>query len=301
MTLEQIEQIERGGSNKDSPPPLPSIEQIEQIDPTSDGSKKQPPQYMYWTFTYNNFYGGLVYSDKELKILESILKVECDWFIFQEEMGKEQLELKEFLRKPHINGTIKLKNRQRWSQIHRWNMNIFWQATISVKSQIAYCQKQETRHGDQYIYGIAAIEDVETCKPYGWQLEVMDIIKQKPDNRTIHWYWDKKGGVGKTELCKYLAVHHGAILVDGKTRDISNRLLDWNKKIAIVLYSLSRTMTEYVNYSALEKIKDGIIVSGKYKGGQKIINSPHVFVFSNCEPEYLAMSKDRWHVVEIIM
>ena len=37
---------------------------------------------------------------------------------------------------------------------------------------------------------------------------VVDILKTEPDERTIHWFWEPKGNVGKTTLCKWLVVKH---------------------------------------------------------------------------------------------
>ena len=39
---------------------------------------------------------------------------------------------------------------------------------------------------------------------------VVDILKTEPDERTIHWFWEPKGNVGKTTLCKWLVVKRGA-------------------------------------------------------------------------------------------
>ena len=37
-------------------------------------------------------------------------------------------------------------------------------------------------------------------------------------------------------------------------------------------------------------------MSSKFECGQCLMNSPHVLVFSNSEPEYSAVSFDRWRV-----
>eukprot|EP00854_Cymbomonas_tetramitiformis_P000268 gene268-489_t len=40
--------------------------------------------------------------------------------------------------------------------------------------------------------------------PHPWQKFVLDKIEEYPDDRTIHWIYDKKGCHGKSKLCKFL-------------------------------------------------------------------------------------------------
>jgi hypothetical protein len=54
-----------------------------------------------------------------------------------------------------------------------------------------------------------------------------------------------------------------------------------------------------VNYGAIEQIKNGLLFSGKYEGGQCVFNQPHVIVFANAEPKEEQMSMDRWDIREI--
>ena len=67
-------------------------------------------------------------------------------------------------------------------------------------------------------------------EPYGWQSEVMEIIKQKPDKRTIHWFWEPDGCKGKTTLSKYLVVKHNALMLTGKSGDMFNMLSKYKDK-----------------------------------------------------------------------
>ena len=49
----------------------------------------------------------------------------------------------------------------------------------------------------------------------------------------------------------------------------------------------------------LEQIKNGMIYSGKYEGGQCLFESPHIVIFANSKPEIENMSIDRWNIKEI--
>ena len=57
---------------------------------------------------------------------------------------------------------------------------------------------------------------------------------------------------------------------------------------------------EHVTYGLLENIKDGYLVSSKYKSKALKIKTPNtVIVFSNNYPIVDSLSKDRWVVYEI--
>lgn len=260
------------------------LEQKEHHRAEAGNTDIQPPQYLYWSFTFNN------YVLEQIEQIERIFQHECDWYIFQEEIGEET-------KTPHLQGTLKLKNRQRLTQIKHWCIQIHWQPTKCVKASMAYCLKQKTRAGRQWVYGIEIPEEIKVAEPRGWQLEVMDIITQEPDDRTIHWFWEPDGNVGKTTLCKYLVVKHNALVLTGKANDMYHMIAKFPNKRKLILVDVPRTSLDYVNYAAIENIKNGLICSGKYEGAQLVFNCPHVIVFANEPPDVDKMSKDRWHIV----
>jgi len=244
-----------------------------------------PYQHKYWCFTLNN------YTNEQIEHIEHIFKYECLWYIFQEEAGENNT--------PHLQGTLCLKERQRMTSLKQWCPAIHWEPTRSVKASIVYCTKHESRIGKIYSKGVDIPEQLDLEQPYGWQLQVMDIIKEKPDKRTIHWFWEPKGNVGKTTLCKYLVGNHDALMLTGKSNDMYHVILKYPKKRKIILIDVPRSTQDYINYGALEHIKGGLIFSGKYDGDICVFNSPHVIVFANEPPDLSKMSKDRWHIVGI--
>lgn len=265
------------------------IEQIEQSrverGNTNSRTTKQDNQYTYWFFTLNN------YKIEQIEQIEQLFRHECKWYIFQEEVGKEGT--------PHLQGTICLKIKQRMSQLKKIDPAIHWEATKSVKASIEYCTKYETRTGKIYNYGIELPEPLKLYEPKGWQLEILDIIKSEPDERSIHWYWSKDGSKGKTQLCKYLIVKHGALTVGGKSSDMYHMIVKNPNNRKIILVNVPKSVQDYINYGAIEHIKDGLIFSGKYESCQLVFNCPHVIVFSNEPPDMSKMSLDRWKIREI--
>lgn len=252
---------------------------------TESAARKQGNMYRYWCFTLNN------YENRDIDHLDHLLQKECEWFIFQEEVGENGT--------PHLQGTLCLKVRLRLTSLKCIDPRIHWEPTRSVTASIVYCQKQETRSGQQKVYGIEIPKKVKVHEPRGWQLEVIDIISQEADERTIHWFWDHDGNVGKTQLTKYLVVEHGANIVGGKKEAIAMACAR-AKKREIFIVNIPRKDYDYVNYGAIEQLKDGLIFSGRYETAQVVFDCPHVIVFANKPPDIDAMSMDRWNIKEIV-
>lgn len=267
---------------------MAEIEQIEQNRDalgntnTSASKSKQSIQYTYWCFTYNNY--------EQVEQIEQIFKHECKWYIFQEEIGKEGT--------PHLQGTICLKSKARLTELKRIDPKIHWEPTKYIKASICYSSKQETSTGKIYSYGIDIPETPEYDEPYGWQLQVIQLLENKPDKRTIHWFWEPKGGVGKTALCRYLVIKYNATILCGKSSDMFHALSKTKHKKVIII-DVPRSTQDFINYGAIEQIKNGLIFSGKYEGCQMIFNHPHVIVFANIPPDVDKMSFDRWNVIRI--
>lgn len=267
---------------------MEKIEQIEKKDKARGNTltrATQAPQACYWFFTLNN------YKIEQIDQLEQIFKHECKWYIFQEEIGESGT--------PHLQGTICLIKKQRLTELKKIDNSIHWESTKCVKASIEYCTKYETRHGKVYSHGIELPEKLDFEEPRGWQLDVMEIIKNKPDSRSIYWFWEPKGNCGKTTLCKYLVDFKDALMLSGKSNDMFHMLSKFPKKRKLILVDVPRVAQEYINYGALEQIKNGLVFSGKYEGCQLRFNPPHLIIFANEPPKYDAMSQDRWRVTKI--
>jgi len=126
-----------------------------------------------------------------------------------------------------------------------------------------------------------------------WQQKVVDIITGAPDPRKIYWIWEPIGNVGKSWLAMFLASNHDATVVSsGKTADIAYAL----DHPTTVVFDLSRTVAEHVNYGVMENIKNGLIFSSKYESTTKTFAVPHVIVFANWPPQHGVFSADRLHL-----
>lgn len=267
---------------------------LDQIDQNSNAlgntessapKSKQAAPCFFWCFTFNN------YEEDQIDQIVHIMSHECEWYLFQEEKGEEGTL--------HLQGVLKLKKKARLTQLKKWNTKIHWEPTKHISASIAYCSKVETRCGRMWSKGVQIPEELEIDQPYGWQLQVMDIVNSKPDKRTIWWFWEPSGNVGKTTLCKYLVVKHDALMVTGKSNDMYHMISKHPNKRKLIVCDIPRSSLEYINYPALEQIKNGLIFSGKYEGCQLVFNCPHVIIFANEPPDERKMSLDRWQVVRI--
>lgn len=131
-----------------------------------------------------------------------------------------------------------------------------------------------------------------------WQQDLMEILKTVPNTRTVHWYWDDKGNVGKSWFCKYVKYIYPqdcALLTSGRSTDVAHM---YNCE-RIAIFDLPRSNEERINYGMIEQIKDGKVFSPKYDSHTKVCACPHVVCFANFLPERAALSQDRWHIVNI--
>lgn len=128
-----------------------------------------------------------------------------------------------------------------------------------------------------------------------WQQDLANELNGPINNRSIIWIVDPEGNRGKTWLAKYLVLHHPNDVIrleNGKSADI--KFAYTGQKT--VIFDLSRSQEDHINYEVIESIKNGIFLSTKYESCMRVYASPHVVVFSNFEPDRSKLSADRWDV-----
>jgi hypothetical protein len=135
-----------------------------------------------------------------------------------------------------------------------------------------------------------------------WQRCSYDILKSgPPDGRHIWWIWGKDhkgahGKEGKTVFACFLAVNMRALFLgNSSTQNIAYSYDETKHKI--VVFDLTKSGEERVNYTAMEALKNGAIYSGKYHSSPKVGGTrPWVIVMSNHPPAKDAMADDRFIV-----
>lgn len=285
---EQIETIETVGGNTNFPHLLQS--KSKSTKNKAEDKPKQPNQLMHWCFTWNN------YPVEAIERLETLLPDICKSFCFQEEVGDETGT-------PHLQGVISLKKAMRWTEFSPCSA-IHWEKCVSVPASYKYCSKPETRKSGTkpHCLNYSVPKELKLITPSKpWQIEILELLKTEPDDRTVHWYWSQAGGIGKSSFAKYLVIKENCLFFEeGKKADIMNLIFTApDDRLEKIVIDIPRDNGNAVSYKSIESIKNGLIYSSKYEGGYKYFNSPHIIVFANKPPDEARLSADRWHIVNI--
>jgi len=146
------------------------------------------------------------------------------------------------------------------------------------------------------VYNHKLIPLLEGVTLRTWQIELEQVVLKPPHPRQIIWVTDPIGNNGKSWMAKYLHTNHKAqVFSGGKSADVAYAL----DSPRIVVWDLSRTQEEHVNYGIMEDVKNGMVFSPKYESGSKVFPVPHVIVFSNFSWPDGKFSVDRKHVIEL--
>lgn len=248
------------------------------------GGNTKPPAYQLYRWVIT------VPMKLTAKELSQELHVFCKEFYFQGEEGSETGY-------KHWQGCVSLKDKQYFLAVK----NLMPAGTHIEQARDwhaakNYCNKDDTRIEGPYDHSTEFIKTLALNSLYPWQQDLLKMLEQPADDRTILWLWDKPGNIGKTQLAKYLLVHHkAAYFSGGRACDIAYCYT--GQKICI--FNFSRSKEGNVSYDAMESLKDGVVFSPKYESKIKIFNSPHVIVFANFAPNNAALSKDRWDIRKI--
>ena len=240
-----------------------------------------------WFITINNY----------TTIEEDIIKNDdTKVYVYQCEEGEEKT--------PHIHAFLEYKNARFFGAMKKKYPRAHILSVRNREAVIKYCSKLDTRVRGFYSKGLP--KEIELITEFrDWQKQVLAILGLKPDNRTIHWYYDKIGKVGKTVFCKYLCAKKNALYLSGKASDAKYLISQHVEKDSInadnliCLFDLTRSREKYVSYQAIEEIKNGIFMSTKYECNMLIMNCPHVIIFANFEPDKTRLSTDRWHITNL--
>lgn len=263
-----------------------------QVEPVGNTKTTGGGQLYRWQFTLKSTYitNNTINDPIDPESLWKILIQHCKEFYFQLERGVNGGY-------EHFQGCLSLKIKHRLNETKNiiGFKSVHLEPIINWNASLNYCSKEDTRVAGPWNHNSVWIKTIEVLN--WWQEPVLAKLLELPDDRSIWWIWDSIGNIGKSAFCKYAAVRLKAtVLGNGSFADLAFALGDSPK---IVIFDLPRTIEGRVNYTAIEKIKDGMIFSGKYESKTKVFNSPHVLVFANFSPDENAMSKDRWNILRL--
>lgn len=234
----------------------------------------------------------------EVPILQKSLKVWAKKWVFQKEEGDTGYI--------HYQGRISLIKKRRLEEIGALLAKtelkgIRLSPTHDVKS-FNYVMKADTRIDGPWMdtdeeprYIPRQIR--ELGKLHDWQQKVIDLSTVW-DTRTIHIIIDEGGNHGKSTLCTYMGV-----MGLGRTlpfvndyKDIMRMVMDMPVS-GCYLIDMPRAISKdklFQMYAGIETIKSGYAYDDRYSFKDKYFDCPNVFVFTNKEPDYTLLSRDRW-------
>lgn len=278
--------------------------------PGASNTEVIAPSSRKWDFVWNN------YDENSVDILLNFFSKTKDIkYLFQFEVGSEN-------ETPHIQGCFTCKSPKKKSTLIKIDDHFSCRPARNWLALVQYCCKDDTREANtephsnwdykEWILkskgGGRKRRDVRDVylefEPYPWQSKlVKELSIECNDNRRIIWYYDEEGNSGKSIVAKHLRLTRpkDVLYMGGKAADCKFAITKWydtdpENDLFVVIFNFARTLEGKVSYTAIEEIKDGIWFSGKYESCNKEHNTPHIVIFANWEPDYKAMSRDRWEI-----
>ena len=270
------------------------------------GNAKTPPskrkQTCYWKCNYHIKEGE---THKEIaEQIEQAFKsyMPLDEYIFGEEYGASG-------KTPHLECYLKFKTKKEFHKI----MEVFKWSDLRAskkawfKAGVTYCSKECNR-----IWTNMKVPKPLALMTYDHlneeQKQIANMFKGDEDplfGRKIYWFWESKGGWGKSKTATYMIDNMDAVEVSGKGADVFcgiSQLIELQGGCPpIIIWDVPRSINqEYISYQAIEKIKDGKFFSPKYESGMRRFNRPHIICFANEPPQIDKLSEDRWEIVKLI-
>ena len=144
-----------------------------------------------------------------------------------------------------------------------------------------------------------------------WQQYLRDEINNYRDDRKIIFIVDPEGKSGKSFFTDYMSTIYKDYCYSvtlGKKDSMVYQLMEDNPqlhKLRCIMVDIPRGVQEkhegkdnklFLNYSAIEELKNGKLSSHKYTTCNHRIRCPHIIVFSNIHVDYTQFSKDRMEI-----
>lgn len=127
-----------------------------------------------------------------------------------------------------------------------------------------------------------------------WQLDAMDRLDNQND-RQILFVVDTEGGQGKSYLGDWITFFRHGIMFNTTTYSACAYAY---KNHEYVVFDLTRTNVEHINYGTLEAFKGRQLFSQKYESCSKALNECKVVVLTNSEPDMTKLTNDRYDIFD---
>jgi len=273
-----------------------------------------------FSFTWNNP------SDESYTLLEELGKDKgVSELVYQLEIGQKRLT-------PHLQGCIIFNSPRYKGAVVKLLKGCHIEIAKKIFALKNYCKKFSTRQEPYYHFlnGKKVLSSpneitklakdkfiVERENLYPWQAKVLDLFLSEPDNRSVYYFYEVKGNIGKSSFISYLYSHYEDYVfsTSGRPSDIK---FGFSKKIQTVgdetircvIWDIPRLLkdskTKQIKndvFLTAQQFKNGHFFTSKYESKEVRFAVPHVFLFSNIKPSKKtlssALSRDRWKVFKI--
>lgn len=265
---------------------METLETLETCDLGNTITKSRIIPSKYWCFTFNN------YSKEDLETLETNFKSLNIKYIIGEEIGENGT--------PHLQGYIESDKKIRPLETFKNFKKIHWEKRKGTyEDNINYCSK-DNKYITNFIIKRPLKDPLKNLDLYPWQIELLNILKEEPEERFIYWFWEPTGNIGKTSFCKSYIINNpnSSLILSGKSSDIKFGISEFIKNpkndLKTAFFHYVRSQEDFISYEAIESVKDGIFYSGKFESSMCVFNIPHIIIFANFPPDETKLSLDRW-------
>lgn len=278
----------------------------------SSSDKEHPPQSKRREKDIQGKFWSARLTKSKVESLESLLSCmsKFEKYAFQEEIGEGGME--------HYQMCFVTKGRSRRSGLRKLFMKAFptlkfpsvdyLEKATSIEGCEAYSTKNDSRVAGPWVKGFK--KPIKVLKPEtlrSWQKKIYDQVadEKNRDGRSVFWYWESKGNIGKSYLSKCMIQNLGTLVIRGSDGDIvyGFRQVSEKRDIPSVVIDLPRDDgRRRFTFSAVEDLLNGYAFNTKYESGQVTYDPPMVIVFANKPPSHedmQKMSRDRWKIVEL--
>jgi len=241
-----------------------------------------------WLCTWNNF------PEDWQSVIEHCGAVD---YSAQKEKGKDA-------EKEHIQFAVRFELQKAFASVQELFKGAHIEPAKDWIKAKQYCMKKDTQVEEGIVSKpqLACKDPLEGKVPRPIQQQILDIIKTEPDDRSIYWFYDPDGNIGKTSLAKSICLKDKSVInLAGKSADMRygvQAMVVKGKPPRAVFMNLARSIEGFVSYQGMEEVKDGFFFSTKYECGMVIYDCPHMIVLANFMPDTGAMSMDRWKIWE---
>jgi len=178
------------------------------------------------------------------------------------------------------------------------------------KKEAFYCFKEQTRikgpwKDDDPEPAYIPIQYRHITEYYPFQQDIFD--NKYYNYRNVNYIYDIDGCIGKSSIACLATTQNNGLYIPPmldthKLIEYVHSLLEKmpdGKTPKMFIIDLPKCMDKREMaglYSAIEQWKTGFIYDTRYKGRQRWIDSPNIWVFSNTPPDKSCLSSDRWMI-----